>query len=575
MGTWGTGLYQDDTACDVKESIKDRLIYGDEEGKRYTKEELIESILEEYEDYMQLDDDRAIVILVLADILWKNGMLTDNLKMEALKIIENKTDLERWGEDKELYKKREKVLEALKIKIESNQPEEKIIKIKRRPKPYICPWKVGDRFAYELKSEKAKEYGLEGRFLIISFERAMEWGDRDNKYYIPVMHIQITEDNKIPSTYEEIEKCEYIIDEYNPKKEKYRYSTIISDNITSRVQKLYKYIGNFPVTGLLEDEYIDNGIPLWLTWYNFGDNKIENYIKLGTNKNKKINIEEYKKNLQEWGTRFYDNQITFDTNKEYCSLLHVTESNEEALQKIMEYKKNIIEDKDKDFLFWVALADAQWEYGRLVDDVKNKAIEYIEKDERLKKWEIEVEEIKEKLNKKQPKERDVYKRVCLKANWKVGDFLLCQIKNEELKEHKWYEKYILLQVISMQISKIDFLPTNKYCDEEEIVVLYNWIGDKQIDLNKISELELVFFKDEERSYGKELKLIGLYHLTKEELNKVNIKVIKNDINNLNADKITRKYPYMYRYNIYNFDSVVIEALEREEKRGNLVKDFEE
>ena len=385
MGAWGTGLYQDDTACDVKESIKDRLIYGDEEGKRYTKEELIESILEEYEDYMQLDDDRAIVILVLADILWKNGMLTDNLKMEALKIIENKTDLERWGEDKELYKKREKVLEALKIKIESNQPEEKIIKIKRRPKPYICPWKVGDRFAYELKSEKAKEYGLEGRFLIISFERAMEWGDRDNKYYIPVMHIQITEDNKIPSTYEEIEKCEYIIDEYNPKKEKYRYSTIISDNITSRVQKLYKYIGNFPVTGLLEDEYIDNGIPLWLTWYNFGDNKIENYIKLGTNKNKKINIEEYKKNMQEWGTRFYDNQITFDTNKEYCSLLHVTESNEEALQKIMEYKKNIIEDKDKDFLFWVALADAQWEYGRLVDDVKNKAIEYIEKDERLKK----------------------------------------------------------------------------------------------------------------------------------------------------------------------------------------------
>ena len=103
MGTWGTGLYQDDTACDVKESIKDRLIYGDEEGKRYTKEELIESILEEYEDYMQLDDDRAIVILVLADILWKNGMLTDNLKMEALKIIENKTDLERWEENKKLY----------------------------------------------------------------------------------------------------------------------------------------------------------------------------------------------------------------------------------------------------------------------------------------------------------------------------------------------------------------------------------------------------------------------------------------------------------------------------------------
>lgn len=37
MGAWGTGLYQDDTACDVKESIKDRLIYGDEEGKDIPK----------------------------------------------------------------------------------------------------------------------------------------------------------------------------------------------------------------------------------------------------------------------------------------------------------------------------------------------------------------------------------------------------------------------------------------------------------------------------------------------------------------------------------------------------------
>ena len=32
---------------------------------------------------------------------------------------------------------------------------------------------------------------------------------------------------------------------------------------------------------------------------------------------------------------------------------------------------------------------------------------------------------------------------------------------------------------------------------------------------------------------------------------------------------------MYRYNINNFDTAVIDALEREEKRGNLIKDFEE
>ena len=122
MGTWGTGLYQDDVACDVKESIKDKLTYGNKNGEKYTKEELIKSIFEEYKDCMQFEDDRDILILVLADMLWQNGMLTDEIKKEAVKIIEQKSDLERWKEDKKLYQKREKVLESLKEKIESKQP---------------------------------------------------------------------------------------------------------------------------------------------------------------------------------------------------------------------------------------------------------------------------------------------------------------------------------------------------------------------------------------------------------------------------------------------------------------------
>ena len=63
------------------------------------------------------------------------------------------------------------------------------------------------------------------------------------------MRIQITKGNKIPTTYEEIENCEYIIDGYDAEKEKYRYTTIIADKITLKVQKMYKFIGNFPVAG--------------------------------------------------------------------------------------------------------------------------------------------------------------------------------------------------------------------------------------------------------------------------------------------------------------------------------------
>ena len=34
---------------------------------------------------MQFEDDRDILILVLADMLWQNGMLTDEIKKEAVK----------------------------------------------------------------------------------------------------------------------------------------------------------------------------------------------------------------------------------------------------------------------------------------------------------------------------------------------------------------------------------------------------------------------------------------------------------------------------------------------------------
>lgn len=45
--------------------------------------------------------------------------------------------------------------------------------------------------------------------------------------------------------------------------------------------------------------------------------------------------------------------------------------------------------------------------------------------------------------------------------------------------------------------------------------------------------------------------------------------------NLYTDEVRKKYPRYHGHNINNFDTTVIEALEREEKRGNLVKDFEE
>ena len=154
MGTWGVNLYQDDTALDVKEEYKYKLHMGK------TNEEATEEIIEENQDLIEDIEEQSLFWFVLADTQWNLGRLEEYVKNEALKYIELGTDLERWKDDTKLYEKRRKVLEKLREKLLTPQPEEKKIS---KYRIYKCEWKIGDVFAYKLKSEYAKQNKLEKR----------------------------------------------------------------------------------------------------------------------------------------------------------------------------------------------------------------------------------------------------------------------------------------------------------------------------------------------------------------------------------------------------------------------------
>lgn len=284
-----------------------------------------------------------------------------------------------------------------------------------------------------------------------------------------------------------------------------------------------------------------------------------------------------------WGSGLYQDDTTCDIKEDYLDLLKVGMSKEEALKKIIEYNEERLQYEDESDLFWLALADTQWKYGRLDEKVKKRAIEAIESGRNLEIWKkdnpklyekrkIVLEKLKEKLNTEQPPEKKISKIKFERVNWKVGDIILYQILNEDFKEHRWYKKYVLLKVMGTRKINVGSLPRNKYYHENELVSLYNWIGDKEIDERKIDDLKIIFLQ-EETVYGPDIRLVGKYHLTKRELKKLNCKVIKNDMNNLYTEELEKKYPRYYWYNIKNFDWEVIDALEREEKRGNLVKDL--
>ena len=85
--------------------------------------------------------------------------------------------------------KRKTVLEKLKAKLLSPQPEAKPIRIK---KFYECPWNIGDVFAYPLISNLAKENGLHGKFII--FQVAAKRKMKKNVDEYPVVRCWIAEE---------------------------------------------------------------------------------------------------------------------------------------------------------------------------------------------------------------------------------------------------------------------------------------------------------------------------------------------------------------------------------------------
>lgn len=185
-----------------------------------------------------------------------------------------------------------------------------------------------------------------------------------------------------------------------------------------------------------------------------------------------------------WGVKLYENDIAKDVRDEYIDSLKQGISNEETTKKMI--KAWSTEDIDEDSIFWITLADTQWEYGRLLKEVKDKAIEYIENGEELEKWKENkelykkrkeiLEQIKEKLNSKMPEEKRIYKYRNYKCPWNIGDVYAYKIKNNE----NYKGKYIIIMKISERI----FHPHN-ICPE---VYVYNKLFD---EIPKIEELNSI------------------------------------------------------------------------------------
>ena len=146
MGTWDTSLYGGDLPLDIKAEYYEQLYEG------HTPEEASALVWKE----LQLsEEDIPVFQLVLADVQWKLGQMTEDTLRNVLEVLDSGAAMAEWeGTSESDRRSRQRVLDRLRKKLESPQGPLKTVK---RPKPKKFKYKIGDVIAVRFVPELAEQ----------------------------------------------------------------------------------------------------------------------------------------------------------------------------------------------------------------------------------------------------------------------------------------------------------------------------------------------------------------------------------------------------------------------------------
>ena len=199
MGTWGTSLYANDTASDLRSDYLDGLRNGK------SNKDLTIELYRRYEVERQEPEEQALFWFALADVQWNYGRLLPEVMERALAFLSISRQDERWKEaGAAKLAAWNGTLDKLEQKLNTPQPPEKRV---YRYRLYRCPWKIGDVFAYRLESQLAREKGLWGRFLLLQKVDETEWYPG---HIIPIVYVKLTADERLPQNADEYDALEYV-----------------------------------------------------------------------------------------------------------------------------------------------------------------------------------------------------------------------------------------------------------------------------------------------------------------------------------------------------------------------------
>jgi hypothetical protein len=133
MGTWGVGLYANDTACDVRDTWLKKLREG------APSEAATAELLQEWGS----PDDDPLFWLALADTQWTWGRLEAHVRDQAERALAAGADLALWEQLKDRAA-RKRVFDQLAARLKQSPPSPKPIRVRGD----AVAWKRGQLWAY-------------------------------------------------------------------------------------------------------------------------------------------------------------------------------------------------------------------------------------------------------------------------------------------------------------------------------------------------------------------------------------------------------------------------------------------
>jgi len=135
-----------------------------------------------------------------------------------------------------------------------------------------------------------------------------------------------------------------------------------------------------------------------------------------------------------WGTGFWSDDMTSEVRDDYLDLLRRGATPEEAVAKLLpQYQPEA--DEESGYLFWLAIASLQWDYGHLSDELRAKALAILDSGVDEERWaesarpadQRKRREVLQKLGQKlasvQEKPKKLRPYGYKRTRWKVGDVI--------------------------------------------------------------------------------------------------------------------------------------------------------